>query len=68
MKRRRRRVRLSRTTRAQLGWWLGWLIACVGVLLGVGLAAAMVVAGLVLAGTFLLLYDVDEPDEEVRIR
>lgn len=51
--------RLSRRARARIGWWLGWLLVVVGLLL-VCVAAALVVAGLVVALTFLLLYDVDE--------
>jgi phage shock protein PspC (stress-responsive transcriptional regulator) len=68
---RRRRLRLGRVAQARLGWWFGWAVVCAGLYLAFGLPPTLVVAGLVIALTFLALHDVDEPaaaDEEVRLR
>lgn len=64
----RRRLRLSKAAQARAGWWFGWLMVAAGVYLAFGLASALIAFGVVFALTFLVLHDVDEPDEEVRTR
>jgi hypothetical protein len=64
----KRRVHVSRTARARAGWVLGWLVTCAGIYLTLGLGAALIIAGLVIAGSFLGLYDVDELDTSGEVR
>lgn len=52
-------VRVTRRGRARVGWWVGWAAAVGGVGL-VSIPAALIVGGLVVALSFLLLYEVDE--------
>lgn len=59
--RRTRRWVPSRARRAGIGLWSGWALLVAGVFLAFGPGAALIVAGVLVAGTFLLLYDVDEP-------
>lgn len=54
------RVRLTRRRRALLGYLAGVLLILAGVYLAFGLAAALVVGGVVTAASFLLLTDVEE--------
>jgi hypothetical protein len=64
----KRKARISRTTRARAGWALGWLIVCMGVYLTIDLGVALITAGVVIAVSFLWLYDVDEPDTSGEVR
>jgi hypothetical protein len=54
------RVRLSRRRRALLGYLLGCALVVAGAWVARGLAAGLIVAGLITAANFLLLTDVDE--------
>lgn len=53
-------VRLTRRRRALLGYILGCALVVAGVWVAQGLAAALIVAGIITAVSFLLLADVDE--------
>lgn len=57
------RVRLSRYARARAGYLAGMLLIVVGIFLAEGLAAALIVAGINVAVSFLLLYDVEGSQE-----
>ncbi|MEV6633887.1 hypothetical protein AB0M54_24360 [Actinoplanes sp. NPDC051470] len=65
---RKRRLGLSKAGQARAGWWLGWLMVAAGIYLAFGLPPALMTFGVVFALTFLVLHDVEEPDEEVRTR
>lgn len=54
------RVRLTRRRRALLGYLLGCALVVAGAWVARGLAAGLIVAGLITAANFLLLADVDE--------
>jgi hypothetical protein len=54
------RVRLTRRRRALLGYLLGCALVVAGAWVARGLAAGLVVAGVITAVSFLLLSDVDE--------
>ena len=54
------RVRLTRRRRALLGYVLGCALVVAGLWVAEGLAGALVVAGVIVAASFLLLTDVDE--------
>ncbi len=58
------RPHLTRAARARLGCGVGGLMAAVGVWLVAGVGWALMVAGLVIAAVALLLYDVDEPEQQ----
>lgn len=54
------RVRLTRRRRALLGYILGCALVVAGAWVAQGLAAALIVAGVICAASFLLLADVEE--------
>jgi hypothetical protein len=54
------RFRLTRRHRALLGYILGCVLVVAGAWVAQGLAAALIVAGIITAASFLLLTDVDE--------
>lgn len=54
------RVRLTRRRRALLGYLLGCALVVAGAWVARGLAAGLIVAGLIVAASCLLLTDVDE--------
>lgn len=60
----------NRSVRAALGWWSGLALLVAGVFLAFGVAVSLMVAGVAVAATFLLIYDVDEqnPDDGIRVR
>jgi hypothetical protein len=53
---------MTPAARAALGYALGVLTACAGVLLVAGLGVALIVAGVITAASFLLLADTDRKD------
>ena len=53
-------VRLTRRRRALLGYIAGWLSVIAGIYVAKGLAAALVIGGVICAISFLLLTDVEE--------
>lgn len=54
------RVRLTRRRRALLGYVFGCALVVAGAWVAHGLAAALIVAGIITAASFLLLADVTE--------
>lgn len=54
------RLRLNRRRRSLLGYLLGCALIVAGVWVASGLAGALVTAGVITAGSFLLLTDVEE--------
>lgn len=53
-------IRLSRLARGRVGLLLAGLLITLGLGLGFGAHIALIGAGVLLAGFFLVLYDVDE--------
>jgi hypothetical protein len=52
-------LRVSRRLQARVGYAAGWALVIAGVFVAAGLSGALIVAGLVTAASFLLLYDVE---------
>jgi hypothetical protein len=58
-------ARLSRVTRARMGFFVGVLLVAAGLVLTLGLGWALVAAGLGTVAAFVWLYDVSEPEKAV---
>lgn len=58
------RLRLNRRRRSLLGYIAGCLLVVAGVWVEQGLAGALITAGVITAGSFLLLTDVEEAPVE----
>lgn len=56
--------RWSRLARVRLGYWAGCAGLSVGAGVQFGVGSGLMVGGALTAGSFLLLVDVDETDEE----
>lgn len=56
-------ARLSRVTRARLGFFVGVLLVAAGLCLTIGVGWALVAAGLGTVAAFVWLYDVSEPEQ-----
>lgn len=54
------RLRLNRRRRSLLGYLAGCLLVVAGVWVAQGLAGSLITAGVITAGSFLLLTDVEE--------
>lgn len=67
-----RRWRVTRASRARVGYFAGVLLIAVGVGLVLALGWGLVAAGVGLVAYMVLLYDIDEPEqaepEGVRLR
>ena len=57
-------VRLTRRRRALLGYIVGWALVVAGIYVAKGLAASLIIGGVICAVSFLLLTDVEEGTSE----